>query len=244
MTAPTTPSYPKPFIPVGLCQCGCGSKTGFAKANDARHGIKKGDPQKFLYGHSRTQSWVPAKPAPNKYPYGECQCGCGGKTEISKATDKAWGYVKGRPRHYIRSHQCRLSPHEYLEADGGYKTPCWIWQRSTSQGYGQMWHNGSTHPLRAHRVIYERHKGPIPEGLNLDHLCRVRPCVNPDHLEPVTQAENVRRGLNSKLTDAEVRVIRSLREKGWTYAALSKLFCVAGETCRCICERLTWADLD
>ena len=44
-----------------------------------------------------------------------------------------------------------------------------------------------------HRVSYEHHKGPIPEGLTIDHLCRVKLCVNPDHLEAVTQAENNRR---------------------------------------------------
>ena len=47
---------------------------------------------------------------------------------------------------------------------------------------------------RAHRLYYELEKGPIPKGLTLDHLCRVRCCVNPDHLEPVTLVENVMRG--------------------------------------------------
>ena len=47
---------------------------------------------------------------------------------------------------------------------------------------------------RAHRAIYEEMVGPIPDGLVLDHLCSVRNCVNPEHLEPVTQAENARRG--------------------------------------------------
>jgi hypothetical protein len=57
-----------------------------------------------------------------------------------------------------------------------------------------MYENGKKVLRRAHRLYYELEKGPIPKGLTLDHLCRVRCCVNPDHLEPVTPVENVMRG--------------------------------------------------
>lgn len=68
-------------------------------------------------------------------------------------------------------------------------TGCWIWIGSIDRyGYGRI--HGGEH---AHRVFYEEHVGPIPPGLQLDHLCRVTLCVNPDHLEPVTAAENQRR---------------------------------------------------
>lgn len=53
--------------------------------------------------------------------------------------------------------------------------------------------NSKSKKLLAHRWSYEFHVGPIPEGLDLDHLCRNRGCVNPDHLEPVTREENIRR---------------------------------------------------
>lgn len=70
---------------------------------------------------------------------------------------------------------------------------CWLWTAQTSlDGYGKI--QMGKRAGYAHRVSYELLVGPIPEGLQLDHLCRVRSCVNPDHLEPVTLAENVRRG--------------------------------------------------
>ena len=69
-------------------------------------------------------------------------------------------------------------------------TGCWLWVGRTDRGgYGKYGANG----LGAHRIVYEKLKGKIPEGLVLDHLCRVRCCVNPDHLEPVSIAENNRR---------------------------------------------------
>lgn len=70
---------------------------------------------------------------------------------------------------------------------------CWVWAAGkTSQGYAQFW-DGSRQ-VKGHRFAYEAYVGPIPEGLTLDHRCRNRACVNPAHLEPVSQGENVRRG--------------------------------------------------
>lgn len=65
-------------------------------------------------------------------------------------------------------------------------TGCWLWGASTIRGYGQFYGY-------AHRYSYELHKGEIPDGLVIDHLCCVPLCVNPSHLEAVTQGENLRR---------------------------------------------------
>lgn len=69
---------------------------------------------------------------------------------------------------------------------------CWTWMGAkTSKGYGRFHLDGNKH---AHRVAFEIYKGEIPAGLVLDHLCRTPSCVNPDHLEPVTLVENIKRG--------------------------------------------------
>ena len=66
---------------------------------------------------------------------------------------------------------------------------CWLWQgKPNKDGYGQAQVDGNC--WLAHRLIYTVEVGPIPDGLTLDHLCLVKMCVRPDHLEPVTQAVN------------------------------------------------------
>ena len=103
-------------------------------------------------------------------------------------------------KHYIR--KCRYGDIAYfpnatinrvlkkIEKTSG----CWLWTGSIDGvGYGRIW-NGIK-MTGAHRVVYELLVGPIPDGLQLDHLCRVRHCVNPSHLEPVTCRENLLRGV-------------------------------------------------
>jgi hypothetical protein len=88
------------------------------------------------------------------------------------------------------SDTCRLPDRfwEKVKITGG----CWLWTARTRTGYGLFHWERKT--VAAHRLAYEMLVAPIPEGLEIDHLCRVRRCVNPAHLEPVTCRENTLRG--------------------------------------------------
>ncbi|WP_402465721.1 HNH endonuclease signature motif containing protein [Isoptericola aurantiacus] len=106
-----------------------------------------------------------------------CACGCGVK--VAKKFKK--GHGRRRPV------GARMA--EMLVQSGD----CIEWTGATSaNGYGRIGIGGSR-TAQVHRVAYEAARGPIPAGLHIDHLCRNRRCVNPDHLEPVTQSENNRR---------------------------------------------------
>lgn len=94
---------------------------------------------------------------------------------------------------------------------------CWIWTdapRNRLNPYGRIKISGKVRPI--HRVVYKLFVDDIPKGLVLDHLCRNTMCVNPKHLEPVTIAENTRRGNSAKLDIQKAAKIRRLYKKGLT----------------------------
>lgn len=79
---------------------------------------------------------------------------------------------------------------------------CWVWTAATAgdRGVYGKFHATPEKCVRSHRWAYEESYGPIPDGLVIDHLCRNPTCVRPDHLEAVSQAENVQRGSRTKRT--------------------------------------------
>jgi hypothetical protein len=183
-------------------------------------------------------------------PYGYCQCGCGEKTRIADRTWAARGWVKGLPLRYVNGHQGRHArlgtgvslDESYAVVDCGYVTPCWVWQRATDRkGYGSVGYGGKVR--KAHCVFWERAHGPVPEGLQLDHLCRNPSCVNPDHLEPVSGTENVRRGRGTILSRQLVREIRTRIACGDGNREIASDFGVSHVTISAIRHGRLWRDV-
>lgn len=137
----------------------------------------------------------------SEVPYGLCQCGCGESAPIAKYTHRPRGWKQGEPLKFIQGHNRRQSGVDFIEDSG---TGCWIWQLyKDGRGYGYVG-DGTGRVRTAHRVYYELMVGPVPEGLELDHVCQNPSCMNPGHMEPVTHLENMRRGKGTKLTAEQI----------------------------------------
>lgn len=109
------------------------------------------------------------------------------KAFMAVASDNNW--APRRPRTTTAE---RLGRQTVVDIEAG----CWLWTgRINNRGYGltSQTRPGAPATASAHRVSYETFVGPIPEGLQIDHLCNVPICINPEHLEPVTEPENHRR---------------------------------------------------
>jgi hypothetical protein len=133
---------------------------------------------------------------------GLCHCGCGQPAPLAKKNATKYGHVKGEPVRYINGHyqrSTRLSPVDYI-VDA--VTGCWIWQRLvTPRRYGRM-RVGHTMQY-AHRVYYERYRGPIPAGLHLD------------------QANTIRRGNGRACRECQRQAVRESQRKRWARLAAS-----------------------
>lgn len=104
-------------------------------------------------------------------------------------------------------------------------TGCWNWIGNGSRGYHVARLNGVM--MAAHRASYIRSVGPVPEGMQLDHLCRNRACVNPKHLEPVTPKENTRRSSLRKLSLEAIAEMRRRYAAGEMQKPLAREFGVS-----------------
>lgn len=119
---------------------------------------------------------------------------------------RKYGDPLGTAAPYVQKGVVRkpLADRFWAKVDRRSDDECWLWTGSLSAGYGRI--SVTTPDGRkteaAYRVAWELLVGPIPAGLEPDHLCRVTACVNPKHLEPVTHAENVRRGKQGRMVTA------------------------------------------
>lgn len=148
-----------------------------------------------------------------------CECGCGLPAPLARKTVSRLGHVKGQAMRFVQNHHGRARNVPACGYVIDPETGCWNWMLAVGKrhGYGLTRLNGNT--ALAHVRSYVEHVGAVPAGFELDHLCRNRRCVNPSHLEPVTKAVNQRRGLNSKLTETDVRAIRASSESQRKLAA-------------------------
>lgn len=157
---------------------------------------------------------------------GVCACGCGTPTKISTYRAKAFGAFPGQPLPFVRGHGLYAirwagAPEYLMDAATG----CWNWARKIhTAGYGMI---GNRY---AHRIFHQRFKGPIPDGFDIDHLCRNHRCVNPDHLEAVPHQINNCRGLRAKLSPDVVKEMVRQRSLGKSYRAIGRMFTVNNAT--------------
>jgi len=113
-------------------------------------------------------------------------------------------------------------------------TPCWVWRPPlTRKGYGVFWFNKRLE--LAHRYVYELMVGPIPDGLQIDHLCRNRACQNPAHMEVVTSGMNTLRGESPAIIQSR----RNVCSQGHPFDLFNTFFTRSGwRRCReCYRER-------
>lgn len=146
-----------------------------------------------------------------------CECGCGQPAPIARKHRPGAGVRRGDPQRFINGHRAKAGPtgEERLWAGTVKTETCWLWTGSRRKAYGRLRVQGRV--VSVHRFAYELLVGPIPDGLTIDHLCRQTLCIRPDHLEPVTAAENLRRENEALRREACVNGHEFTDENsGWT----------------------------
>ena len=127
--------------------------------------------------------------------------------------------------------------------DDAWEDMCWSWTGAhIPGGYGSIGVDGSQRG--AHRVAYELLVGPIPDGLTIDHLCRVKDCVNPAHMEPVTSAENNRRRSATRTTCKRGHPFDQLDSNGHRQCSICRQSCPSWQTPPAEAGRGRWKEGD
>ena len=172
---------------------------------------------------------------------GFCECGCEELTPVATHTNWRRGNIKGQPTRFLTGHGTRKRGLPFRVNE---ETGCWEWIRCLLRsGYGQVTLNYKKY--LAHRVFYLMFKGQIPKGKQIDHLCRNRACVRPNHLEIVSAAENKRRGKGVKLNMQIVRLVRrqigANRQRG-DLSRIGKQFGISVKQMWKIATNQTWRE--
>ena len=121
-----------------------------------------------------------------------------------------------------------------------FKTACWIWPYGVNgSGYGIVKCKVTRKWIDAHKFMFELLKRKVPANCELDHTCNNKLCINPEHLKPVSHAENCRRGKQTKLTKKDVRIIRGLSGK-FTQQEIANRFDVTRQSIGYILQGKRW----
>lgn len=126
-------------------------------------------------------------------------CAADDCTKPSRAQGLCWACYAQMRRELAGGFPRSTDPRQRIvsRVDIDPETGCWVHRLTGDrQGYGRITYRGQA--WKVHRLAYTAFVGPIPDGLVIDHLCRNTRCANPAHLEPVTNAENVRRGFAAR----------------------------------------------
>ncbi len=139
------------------------------------------------------------------------------------------------------SEECRQRMRATLERNSipEPNSGCWLWMGSVSQkGYGYMCGGKKHHHISVHIAAYELSKGKVPNGMEIDHKCRVRCCVNPDHLQALTHADNVRRGIGLAAKVSGIQKAKTHCPEGHPYDDKNTYVNPSGSrSCRTCCQK-------
>jgi hypothetical protein len=135
----------------------------------------------------------------------------------------------------------------YTIENRGYETPCWIWQGTKRGGYGLKSNPAYSRTTKnapkmigAHVFYYEQKYGPAYPTDVLDHLCNVRACCNPEHLEPKSHAENIRRGKVPRMSEEKVELLRNDLSCGMMQKDAARRYGISQSTVSQIARNATW----